>query len=340
MLALRRWKLTRRLRQEAGFTLVEIVIAATVFLLVGAGVTTLLVSSIVSHTGSRERTVAEQIAQAQIERARKLPYDNVGTPSGNPPGTIPTAGYTGTIPAGYAVAIDVERVHDPSPSANPTISTIFGDYKKISVVVSRSRDGRPLANVSSLVAPPSRQGGINGAGLRVTVKDWALPPASSASNVEDATVYVKNGPSSDRSDTTDERGQVEFGALIPTNASPPQNYYDVTVAKSGYVTFDPDLPPAPAAHIQLAPTQVGTTAIRVFKPASMTIALKDGSNPYDLPATVRVHSAKTNAWTTYTVNNPTGTLNLTQIAGDHVFPNVIYTVYAYTPTGLCSAEIQ
>lgn len=337
-------RLVRRLSGEGGFTMIEVVMASVIFLAVATGIAGVLVSAITSHTTSRERTRGEELAQAQLEKIRKLSYANVGVISGNPPGTIPATGFAGTaynlpdIPAGYTVAVDVDFVTDPgagsySPNSN---------YKKVTVTVTRTRDGRKLASLATVVAPTTRSslGGITGAALTVKVKDFAYPTADVNSSVPGATVDLTGGPSPDRSDTTDAQGEVAFLSLLPTNLNPPKDYYDVAVSKTGYVMYQPDVSPAVAAHLKLAPTQVATTTLRIFKPATIVVALKNGSDPYVGPATVKVFSGYTNAWTTHAVNPADGTLTLPSIGGDPIYPNVLYTVRAYTSTGLCGNAVQ
>ncbi len=312
--------------------------ASAIFLTVSTGVVGLVSSSITSHSTSRERTRAEEIAQAQIEKIRTMPYANVGVTNGNPPGTLSASGFSGSVPSGYSATIDVDYVADPSASSY----TLSANYKKVTVTITRTRDSRRLAKLTTNVAPTTRSslGGIAGVSLTVKVKDWALPVGDSSSNVESASVTLSNGPDPSRTDVTDSLGELAFLAVTPTNSSAPGNFYDLAVTKSGYVTYPSDISPASAAHMALAPSQVASTTIRLFKPATLTVALKDGSNPYTGAATVKVYSAKTAAWTTHTVNNATGTLTLTSIGGDYVYPNVLYTVYAYTSSGLCSSEVE
>ncbi len=72
--------------RERGFTMIEAVLAVGLFVIVATALATVLISAINSHGLSRQKTVAQQAAMDQIEEIRRLPYDDVGTVSGNPPG--------------------------------------------------------------------------------------------------------------------------------------------------------------------------------------------------------------------------------------------------------------
>src|SRR3990172_1673552 len=78
-----------RLRGESGFTLIEAVFAMILFAGLAAAMAGLLTSAISANKLARQRTIADQVALEQIESIRRLDYEDVGVPSGNPPGTWP-----------------------------------------------------------------------------------------------------------------------------------------------------------------------------------------------------------------------------------------------------------
>jgi type II secretory pathway pseudopilin PulG len=64
-------------KRSAGFSIVEILISATVFMLVsGAVVTTLVASSALNHT-NRETVLAAQAAESMIEELKSTPFAEV-----------------------------------------------------------------------------------------------------------------------------------------------------------------------------------------------------------------------------------------------------------------------
>jgi type II secretory pathway pseudopilin PulG len=326
----------RALQDERGFTLLETLLAGLILIILAAGIAGVLTSSIAATSVARDRTGAEQCAADQVEQIRRRAYDDVGTIGGNPPGTVPATSACGS---GFAATANVAIAYrnDPTPTSYATAA----NYKKVTVIVKRDRDGKTLATVVTYVSPTSRApfGGINNAIVNVTVIDLGTNLAYPG-----ATVTLANGPSPSRSDTTDASGQVSFPALTPNPTSGPTAYYDLTVSGgSGYQTLAADLPPggpnppAGAAHVQLSPSQTSATAIRIFKPAEIDLVLQkaDGS-AYSGGASVKIDSSFTGATTSDSVASGSSSKAITSLAGAPVIPGATYTVVGRTTAGLCA----
>jgi prepilin-type N-terminal cleavage/methylation domain-containing protein len=73
---------------EAGFTLVEVVVALTILLLVAIAFIPLFIYITQGSQASRMRVAATAVATGVMEEIRALPYDRVGTVGGNPAGDI------------------------------------------------------------------------------------------------------------------------------------------------------------------------------------------------------------------------------------------------------------
>jgi len=301
-----------------------------------AGILGVLTSSIAATTVAGDRTKAEQCAADQVEQIRRLDYDAVGVVGGNPPGAVPATAACGNgFLATANVAISYKN--DPTPTSYATAA----NYKKVTVTITRNRDGQALTSVVTFVAPSSRApyGGINNAIINATVVDLGTNLA-----YQGATVYLANGPSANRNDTTDVAGAVSFAALTPNPTSGAQAYYDLTVtAAAGYQTLAADVPPgtatppASASHIQLAPSQTSATSIRIFKPATIALVLLDaGGAPYTGGATIRVTSSFTGSTTTANVASGSSTGSITSLGGQPVIPGATYTVKGFTTSGLCA----
>ncbi len=317
----------RRLRAERGFTLIELVFAMTIFIGVAMALAGVLVSSIAAHTVSRERTLAEQIAADQVESIRRLPYDNVGVVSGNPPGTVAPSKTLTQNGLTATVSTQISYVNDPTPTSYAT----GANYKKVIVTVTRARDGKQLTRVVTNIAPPARApyGGINNAIVNAQVVDYAL-----LTPVPGASVTIANGPSPSRTDVTDSTGTVSFAALMPNPLTGPTAYYDLAVNLAGYDTLDTHLPPAPESHIQLSPSQTVNTAIKIYKPATIYANIEYGGVPYTGPVTLAVTSARTGATSTFSVTG--GSTTITALGGVSVVPGVNYTLVGRTSTPLCA----
>ncbi len=326
----------RALAREHGFTIVETLMAGVILLILATGIAGVLTSSIAANTVARERTVAQQCANDQIEQIRRKAYDNVGLVSGNPPGTVnPTAACGNGLAA--TATLTISFVDDPTP----TSYTAAANYKKVTVTVTRDRDGKQLARFSTYVAPEGRApfGGINNAIINATVIDLGVNQPYVG-----ATVNLSNGPSANRSDVTDSSGSVSFAALTPNPTTGAQAYYDLTVtAAAGYETLPTDIPPgtatppATASHIQLAPAQTSNTSIQIFKPATINLVLVDaGGSPYTAGAALQITSSYTGATTTDSVASGSSGKTLTLLAGNKIIPGATYTVEGRTTTGLCA----
>ena len=331
-------RLRSALSAEEGFTIVETMMAGVILVILLAGVGGVLTSSIAAHTVARDRTAAEQCANDTMELVRRLPSykDDVGTNPGNPAGKLSKTQSCGNS-QGLTANIDIRLVDDPTPTS------YSGDnYKRVTVWVTRDRDSVELARIVTIVSPDGRPTCPScGATLNVTVID-----IGSQQSYVGATVNLTNGPSANRSDTSDSSGSVSFGALDPNPTTGSQAYYDVTVSglPSGYQTLAADLPPgaatppASAAHVALAPSQTSASTIRVFKAATINLALTDGAgNPFTTGADITVQSSFTGS--TYSLNVPAGTSTktITTLGGQPVIPGATYTIKGYTTSGLCAA---
>lgn len=332
-------------KEERGVTLIEAVAALSLFAIVAAALIGLLSSAISANTFSREKTAGEQIVNDQMEWIRSQDYNDVGTVSGNPTGTIATTGLKCPTPAATCdtnpvssrgvianVATEVRYVDDPAPTSYATQA----NYKRVTVTVTRVSDGRRLAQGVSYVAPPSRAplGGLNNAIINATVVDFgdqALPP------VGDATVgLTSSSPLANRSDTTSQTGLVSFAALTPNPTA--TDYYTLAVTPpTGFVVLKDDdiaqTPTSAAARVSLAPGQTWPTTLRIYRPSTIYVNLADSQStastaddtPYTGAVTVQLTGPGTASYTC-PGSSPSvyacagGQLTVWKIAGEPVKP--------------------
>lgn len=304
-------------KEERGVTLIEAVAALSLFAVVAAALIGLLSSAISANTFSREKTAGEHIVNDQMEWIRSQDYNDVGTTSGNPTGTIAATGLKCPTPAATCdtnpvssrgvnanVTTEVRYVDDPAPTSYATQA----NYKRVTVTVTRVSDGKQLAQGVSYVAPPSRAplGGLNNAIINATVVDFgdqALPP------VGDATVgLTSSSPLASRSDTTSQTGLVSFAALTPNPTA--TDYYNLAVTPpSGYVVLKDDdiaqTPTSAAARVSLAPGQTWPTTLRIYRPSTIYVNLADSQStastaddtPYTGAVTVQLTGPGTASYT-------------------------------------------
>jgi hypothetical protein len=306
----------RKSPREAGMGILEMMMATIVLALVLTGFGAVMFAAARENVKSENRTRSQQQATSEIETIRSLAYDSVGLVGGNPPGTLVASKTVN----GLKVETDVGFVNDNVPGTYTT----YKDYKAVTVKVFDPGKSTPSAVLETRVAPPGAPG-QNESVIKVIVSDYGLNTP-----IENATVSLAGGPSSNRTDTTSAAGEVIFPGLIPNAVS--GNHYDLTAVVPGYVTMAADLPPANATHVKVAPTTVFSTAIRMFRPLTLNVSLLSNNSgsvsPFTLPSTVSVTGSNgTGSFPTSTGSISTGTLQ----ASTPILPNDTVTIGAYAP---------
>jgi prepilin-type N-terminal cleavage/methylation domain-containing protein len=312
---------------DGGFTIVEVLVATVVFAILATAFATTLSASLTSFRASKARTIAEGAASSQLEDARRLAYDDLGTIGGNPAGLMaPTLTVTngGQI---LTVATRISYVNDPLPAA--VGSETGANYKSVTVTVTLAGSTNSLAIVQTLVAPPTEPSRSKGL-IKVQIIDDAI-----SAPVVGAVVSLGSGPDAPISDTTDAAGKVSFAALEPTTASGTTSKYTVTVSAPGYQVFPEDLPPATAASTALTPGAIFNTVLRVFKPVTLNVHLATGAVPYTGAAATLTISSSRGAGTVAATGADTA---VTAVAGSRLIPGVDYTVGASAAGGIFSAK--
>ena len=317
---------------NAGISLIEVVLAMTLFAVVAASLAGVLTSAVASHGVARERTLAQQLAQEQIESLRSLPYDQLGTISGNPPGTVVASRLVATNGLRARVNTQIRYMDDPTPNSYSATA----HYKRVIVTVLRERDLKRLLRTVTYIAPTGALlGGITNATINVQVTDFAL-----STPLENASVDLLTGPSAPRNDVTDVTGYVRFAGLTANPLVGPQAFYDLTTTLPGYVTLRDDVPPAAAARTSLGPGQTFSTVLRMYQPATINVAIQDVfGNPYTATTIVSVGSSR--ASQEFTVTG--GSRTLTTLGGEPIVPSLQYTVGARAdppgPTNLFARSV-
>ena len=328
-------RLLARARSESAFTLIETLMAAVLMIIVATALAGVLTSSIAAHSVARERTMAEQAVNDQIESIRNHPATPTSASIARRRRRVTRRGMSMRSVA-LAQTASPRRSRPRSRTSDdptPTSYATAANYKKVTVTVTRDRDGKQLAQGVTYVAPVSRApfGGINNSIMNVQVMDY-----KPNSPLQGAVVTIDNGPDPMRTDVSDANGLASFAAMTPTG---PTEYYDLSASLSGYETLPVDLPPAPVAHLQVAPSQTAPTSqIRIFKPGTINVRVESSPGVlYTGTATVQVTSSTPLNGNTSTFTTNTGLVTVTTVAGQKVVPGVSYTIKALTTTPLCAA---
>ena len=316
-----------QLRAEAGFGLVEAVIAMSLFLVVATALSEVLTTAVTSHGFTLQQTLGQEAADAQIEDIRALPYDSVGTTSGNPPGSVAPSESTSAVGITGLSATATTSIHfvgDGIPNGYNQLT----NYKQVVVTVTRNLDGRNLATESTYIAPPTRApyGGISQVAIGVIVTD-----VGDNQPLAGVPIALQTGPSAPRSDTTDTNGGVLFAGMTANPTSGPTAYYNVVpTLPTGYVEMSGDV-----KQTQLAPGQITNLSIRVYQPATIYVHLTSGGSDYTGAATVKVTPSSGSPQNYAVSGDPHG-----QYTIPNLLPNAEYTVTASTAGGLISKAIS
>lgn len=314
--------------------------AISIFGIVSTSIIGVITSATAADGRARQKTIALELAQQQIEYVRQLSYADVCVAGGNPscPVTVPaTLGVTPTLKKQvmglwYRLDTSIRWVNDAVATGVAT----GANYKRVRVSVYRYTDGKLLTRVYTLVSNPSNKGvgGINNAVINVSVLDFGCTIGDGCATnsnpvyVQGAQVDVWDGPSMHTSDVTDETGSVSFAGLLPNPAdaggvllpSGATAYYDILAGMTGYQTLREDLPPgtvpsgtgtAPAsvAHLQLNPGQTQTANLRLYLPTTIKVVVQDANgNPYTGAAYIDIGSTYPRcAQEFYVAGSPSGT---------------------------------
>jgi type II secretory pathway pseudopilin PulG len=322
------------MRRQGGFSYVEVLVGIVMLAIVAGGLAQGLAMSSRLLGGSRVDSVAHEIATSQMDAAHRMSYEELGVVAGNPPGVIPALQTRTVQGIRYRVATEVRYVDDPALGQPRNLV----NYKRVTVrVAPQTADGKEVTQ-TTVVAPPAIGAVAGKAAAFVTVVD-----VMTGEPVPGATVTIDGSTSPARSDVTDDLGRVVFAGLEPSAADPgdPQYAYRLSVAKSGYATQRDSLPAVAKQH--LAATQTWTTTLKVFKPATVVVNLRDAvtGQPVTEMAEVTLTSPPPSS-ARATATGTTGGFTFTQIDGEAIEPsNSAYQVDvladAYEPVTRSSA---
>ena len=312
-------------RDEAGFSLMEAVLAMALFAIVATALVGVLVSGVSAQKLSRQKTISEQAGTAQIEYIRTLAYSSVGNPGGNPNGVIPLtqsiATVLGTASPGLSgtVTSKVEWNNNPSDK----VATAYRNaafYKKVTITVTRF-DGKQLAQMVTYVSDTNGGSGVNDAEIDLSVLD-----IGNNTPISGQVVNLTTGPSAPLSDTTDPAGAIIFPALTANPTSGPTAFYNLSMTPPGGYTLlkDDDIVQTPAsanAHVQLAPSQVFPTTLRVYKGSTIDVVLQNASTgtTYSGNATVTLSTTLRGSPASQALSYPGG-FPTTTFLGEKIIP--------------------
>jgi len=257
---------------DGGFTLVELVVAASILFITAMGVMTAISFGALSTSQAATRARALDVANQVLEQARNLPFDNIGIhyadgSYGDPSGSIPA---TTTID-GLSVQTEVSWARDPV--------TLRHTYKNIKITVSWTS---PISSSVSVASAAYGKSDITNIGdLKVTVQEYGT-----ANPIPAAQVYVTPaGGTSQRVVWADAAGESFFGAL-------PIGRTLVRVTATNWVFDDSQL-----TTCTVGPDLLTSVVAWGYRPCTAAVTVVDTSGTPIPSATVTITDSKARART-------------------------------------------
>lgn len=251
---------------QAGTTLIELIVGLAIFAILASAF--LSVYSILTRTVklAREKTILASLSSNYMEVARNMSYSQIGTATGNPPGSLPDNTNpiqifeNGTT---YKIYYEVTYIHDPAdPSATST-----PDYKQVKMNILNTTTNA-IENFTTTIVPQGITGGNNLGALWVQVVNSQGQPVSGAN------IHIQSPPINPT--MVLDRSSDSGGNWIEVGLPPGANTYRIVVTKSGYstdqtspITQQNPNPTKPDATV--AATQVTKVSFAIDQLSNLTI---------------------------------------------------------------------
>jgi len=212
------------MRQKA-FTLVDVLVGTALALIVFLGIFGAYQLALQVVGQSKARIIATALANQKIEMARNLPYDDVGTVGGIPPGVIAETEDIARNNIAYTVKTTVVYIDDSFDGLAP-IDALASDYKRLKVKVFWQGRFSGEVNLITDIAPKGVESEAGGGTLQITVFD------SQGLGISQADIHLVNVevlPAIDAWYQTD-----VYGDLVLVGAPESVESYQITASKTNY----------------------------------------------------------------------------------------------------------
>jgi hypothetical protein len=207
--------LARRVRAEPGSLLIEVMVSATIVLVVGFGVLAMVDRTTQLSAEQRSQAIAGNLAQVEIDRVKGLPLSELSN--------LRAVTHKTVAKVVYDITTRADWMDDTAMAPSCTTPGAKADYLKVRTSVTHPGMGtaRP-AVLDTLVSPPVRAFDADQGALALLVADRAGKPVTGAT-------ASLTGPAT-FTDTTSANGCILWSYL------PKGSGYAIAVSKAGYVT--------------------------------------------------------------------------------------------------------
>ena len=122
-----------RLTTNKGFTFIEVVVAAAIFLIFAVGVYQGYAAIYTAIASARHKALAADLANAQFEIIKNLPYASVGTVGGVPSGLVTPVVTIVRDNVSFTVTSTIVNVDDPYDGVGGGADAFPADYKLVEI---------------------------------------------------------------------------------------------------------------------------------------------------------------------------------------------------------------
>jgi type II secretory pathway pseudopilin PulG len=253
-----RAQVLRRPARQGGYSVVELMVAVTVFALVFAAVSLGIGRALEISRSNRNRSTGAYLAARQLEEVRSKAFDQVAL--GRTTCVYSSPGPGCSVPSPYTVVQDVSWTSPGSTTTSCNVPSGGGSslaYKRVTVTVTWPDMGgvAPVAS-QTLLTPPSGTFDPNDGHILVQAFDRNAAPLGGQ------TVTI-SGPESDSQPTTSD-GCVFFAFLDPGT-------YTVSLNATGYVGRQGDQPATQT--VAVTATQISTLQFDYDRAATLQVTL-------------------------------------------------------------------
>ena len=307
-MAANRGLLCRDGTEEAGFTIIEVVIAAAILAIAIVLTVSPLISSMRSLDRSKDVTIAESLALARIEQVRALEFGDIGHPGSAPDGVLARSETVSIEGSSFLIETAVEFVGAASgldivPQGGDGVEGMFDvgvNYKHVRVVVTGVGSGADPVTMDTFLAPPTIGG----------LEDIAL--------VE---VAVDRHEPFDPSLDPDPVVRISGPWIYDSPAGSPTQYfadvfagtYMISLVTSHGWMIHPDSVDSGATSVTAAAGTSAQRTIRVYQPVALDVVVVDDDT--GSPITNAVLTATDLAYGPPT-SNPAGDYSFTGLVPD------------------------
>ncbi len=238
--------------RSKGFTLIEAVLFLFLFTVITLAFYQTWAAATKHIVNVKNRLGAVAVANQQIEIVRSIIFDDIGTTTGIPVGTLSEYQTLSVNNSQYTVHTLVQFVDDATDGTLGSGDIAPNDYKKVTITVSWGAGGtNEQVSATSLFSLDGVESVAAGTGiLSVNVLD------TSGSGISGATVIITNGsvaPAVNITATTDSNGNLSF-----PGAPESVQGYEIVVSKSGYYS-NTTYPPYPTSAFN--PVNIHATVV-------------------------------------------------------------------------------